>query len=69
MRVGFTVTKRCGNAVARNRIKRRLRALAQQILPEQGRAGWEYVLIGKPATADAAFSGLKRDFQYALRKL
>jgi ribonuclease P protein component len=69
IRVGFTVTKRCGNAVMRNRIKRRLRALAHEILPEKGRAGWEYVLIGKPETALAEFATLQRDLHYALRKL
>lgn len=69
IRVGFTATKRCGNAVTRNRIKRRLRALAREVVAEKGRPGWEYVLIGKPATADADFALLTRDLHYALRKL
>jgi len=67
-RIGYTVTKRCGNAVTRNRIKRRLRAVARGMLPEQGQGGMDYVLIGKPATATLSFDILKRDFAYALRK-
>ena len=50
VRVGFTCSKTVGNAVARNRAKRRLRALARDVLPAHGRAGWDYVLIGRPGT-------------------
>ena len=49
-RIGYTVTTKCGNAVIRNRIKRRLRALAAELLPELGQSGTDYVLI---ARADA----------------
>ena len=55
MRVGYTVTKKIGNAVVRNRIKRRFRALAHDILPVDGVSGADHVLIGR---AD----GLTRDF-------
>lgn len=65
-RVGYTVTKRCGGAVERNRIKRRLRAAVRQILPKKGKEGTDYVLIGKPATCDAPFEHLTRDLAYAL---
>jgi len=53
--VGFTVTKKIGNAVVRNRMKRRFRALAREILPEAGLAGADHVLIGRSG-------GLKRDY-------
>jgi len=56
MRVGFTVTKKIGNAVVRNRMKRRLRALARDLLPGKGIAGADHVLIGRQG-------GIERDYQ------
>ena len=50
MRVGFTCSKKVGNAVTRNRAKRRLREVARAVLPEHGLAGWDYVLVGRPET-------------------
>jgi ribonuclease P protein component len=47
IRVGFTCSKKVGNAVARNRARRRLREVARQVLPDLGRDGWDYVLIGR----------------------
>lgn len=70
MRVGFTCSKKVGNAVARNRAKRRLREAARIVLPEFGRAGCDYVLIGRAqATAARPFDALVNDLRYALRKL
>ena len=70
IRVGFTCTKKVGNAVARNRAKRRLREAARHVLPEHGRDGWDYVLIGREgATAARPFEDLKRDLISALKKL
>lgn len=70
IRVGFTCSKKVGNAVARNRAKRRLRALAHDILPGQGRPGWDYVLIGRAGeTASRDFSELCRDLARALQKV
>ncbi len=70
IRVGFTCSKKVGNAVARNRAKRRLREVARMELPSLGRAGWDYVLIGrKDATAARPFELLKGDFIAALTKL
>lgn len=70
IRIGFTCSKKVGNAVARNRAKRRLRAVAHEILRAQGRAGWDYVLVGRAeATASRPFAELLRDCEYALRKV
>ena len=70
IRVGFTCSKKVGNAVARNRAKRRLRAIARAVLPEHGRAGWDYVLIGRlDKTASRDFAVMQRDLTDALEKL
>ena len=67
VRVGFTCSKKVGNAVARNRAKRRLREVARLTLPKHGKLGHDYVLIGrKTATADLPFSQLLTDFHRAL---
>ncbi|WP_407495132.1 ribonuclease P protein component [Pseudooceanicola sp. MF1-13] len=70
IRVGFTCSKKVGNAVARNRAKRRLREVARLLVAKHGKPGWDYVLIGNRGnTADRAFTDLQSDFLYALRKL
>jgi ribonuclease P protein component len=70
IRVGFTCSKKVGNAVARNRAKRRLREVARVVLPEQGRDGWDYVLVGRhDVTASLSFDALVADFRRALRKV
>lgn len=70
MRVGFTASKKVGNAVTRNRAKRRLRALAREILPRLGRPGWDYVLVARPgATVERPFATLRADLEAALRQI
>lgn len=69
IRVGFTCSKKVGNAVARNRAKRRLRAIAREVLPQHGQPGWDYVLIGrKDATASRDYADLTQDLIRALRE-
>jgi ribonuclease P protein component len=68
-RVGFTCSKKVGNAVARNRAKRRLREAARLVLPQSGLDGFDYVLIGrKDSTASRDFADLCNDLRSALAK-
>ncbi len=67
LRVGYTCSKKVGNAVARNRAKRRLRAIAREVMPGLGLPGWDYVLIGRPeVTAQRPFGQLVDDLKGAL---
>lgn len=69
-RLGLTCSRKVGNAVARNRAKRRLRAAARTILPAAARPGWDYVLIGRAgATAARPFADLTADLARALARL
>ena len=70
IRVGFTCSKKLGNAVARNRAKRRLRAVARAVLSGAGRPGWDYVLSGRPElTASRRFADLQTDLSAALARI
>jgi ribonuclease P protein component len=67
-RVGFTVSKRVGNAVMRNRARRRLREAAHRVLPFHAAAA-DYVLVGRTETVTRKFPELVADLETALRKL
>ena len=66
---GFTATKRIGNAVVRNRCKRRLREAARALLPLHGRPGFDYVFIARSGTADRPWDRLLDDMKTALLRL
>ena len=68
MRVGFTVTKKIGGAVVRNRMKRRLRALARELLPAGGVPGADHVLIGREGGVERDFGLLRQELAKALDK-
>ena len=69
MRLGITVTKKIGGAVVRNRMKRRFRALAREMLPERGITGADHVLIGRAGGVERDFALLRSELEKALRKL
>ncbi|NBU83764.1 MAG: ribonuclease P protein component [Sphingomonadaceae bacterium] len=67
IRVGFTVTKKIGNAVIRNRMKRRFREIARAALPDHGIAGADHVIIGRASGVERDFAALQKDLDRALR--
>lgn len=68
VRLGFTVTKKVGNAVIRNRARRRLKEAARLTLPGMALTGWNLVLIGRDATAERPFTLLIDDLRGCLRQ-
>ncbi len=69
VRVGFTASKKVGNAVARNRAKRRLRAVVDEVLPLYATPGHDYVIIGRRTTVERDYEALKDDLRQALQRL
>jgi ribonuclease P protein component len=66
MRVGFTVTKKIGGAVIRNRMKRRFRALARDIVSAKGFAGADHVMIGRAKGIERDFAAMRTELANAL---
>jgi ribonuclease P protein component len=69
LRCGFTVSRRVGNAVVRNRARRRLKAAAGEIMPGHAAPAFDYVLIGRAGTVDRPYDALCRDLVAALKRL
>jgi len=69
MRVGFTVTKKIGGAVVRNRMKRRFRALSRDLVPAAGIAGADHVMIGRAGGVERDYRQLRGDLASALERL
>lgn len=68
LRVGFTVSRKVGNAVKRNRARRRLRAVVDEVMPELGRPGHDYVVIGRGSTLTRDFEDLKSDLRVSITR-
>lgn len=69
MRIGITVSKKVGNAVVRNRMKRRFRALARDVLPDAGIAGADHVLIGRNGGIERPIADLRAELVKALARV
>ncbi|NQU58369.1 MAG: ribonuclease P protein component [Rhodospirillales bacterium] len=68
-RVGFTVSRKVGNAVARNRVRRRLKAAAEIVMTEHAQQGMDFVIIGRRNSLTRPFTALEGDLTTALKKL
>lgn len=68
-RVGFTVSKKIGNAVVRNRVRRRLRAAVSALDRSQMRSGYDYVVIARTGAADRTYKDLKAELEQALQRV
>ena len=69
LRIGFTVSRKVGNAVVRNRVRRRLKAAAELVMPVLARQDCDYVVIGRRQSLTRPFPALVQDLEQALRKV
>ena len=69
VRVGFTASRKLGNAIARNRAKRRLRALADRVIVSDADPGLDYVLIGRAEALTRKFATMEQDLRVALKRI
>lgn len=69
IRVGFTVSRKVGNAVMRNRVRRRLREIARMVIPAEARSDLDYVLVGRQGAIARDFAALRRELLDALKRL
>jgi ribonuclease P protein component len=67
--IGFTASRRIGNAVARNRARRRLRAAARALLPGAAKPGYDYVIVARPAILTCPFEALLTDLANAFARI
>jgi len=68
-RIGFTASRKVGGAVVRNRAKRRLREVTEQMMPAHAKGGRDYVLIARSTTAARPFNALVDDLETALKRM
>jgi len=68
VRVGFTASRKVGNAVMRNRARRRLKAVVAELVGRHTKPGYDLVLIARTATCDCPFEDLKRDLLQSLKR-
>lgn len=66
--IGFTVSRKVGNAVKRNRVRRRLKALAEEVFPNLAEPGCDYVIIGRKNAITRCYNNLRQDIRLALRR-
>jgi ribonuclease P protein component len=68
-RIGFTVSRKVGTAVERNRVRRRLRDIVRRSAPDALRPGYDYVLVGRRTALGRQFGQMTEDFSSALRRI
>ncbi len=68
-RIGFTASRKVGIAVARNRVRRRLKAAVEAVLPQRGQPGFDYVVVARTETLTRPFAALIADLETALARI